>query len=79
MGSASGRAVPKPTSMPETLDAGMAQLAAGLAWRDQGSGEEQPAEDRDRYEHAEFEAKIRRSGLWSERNPVPPRNRRGLR
>ncbi len=32
----------------------MAQLAAGLAWRDQGSGKEQPAEDRGRYEHAEF-------------------------
>jgi endonuclease YncB( thermonuclease family) len=64
---------------PKTLDAGMAQVAAGLAWRDQGSGKEQPAEDRGRYEHAEFEAKIRRSGLWSEKNPVPPWNQRGLR
>jgi endonuclease YncB( thermonuclease family) len=38
------------------------------------------AEDRGRCEHAEFEAKIRRAGLWSEKPPAPPWEwRRGAR
>ncbi len=57
---------------PKTLDAGLAQITAGLAWWYRKYGTEQSAEDQGRYEHAEFEAKIRRAGLWAEKIPVPP-------
>ena len=65
---------------PQTLDAGLAQMTAGLAWWFRKYANEQSAEDRGRYEHAEFEAKIRRAGLWSEKAPTPPWEwRRGAR
>jgi endonuclease YncB( thermonuclease family) len=52
-------------------------MTAGLAWWFRKYANEQSAEDRGRYEHAEFEAKIRRAGLWSEKAPTPPREWRG--
>lgn len=57
---------------PKTLDVGLAQLTQGLAWWYRTYANEQSPEDQGRYEHAEFGAKIRRSGLWSEKNPTPP-------
>jgi endonuclease YncB( thermonuclease family) len=57
---------------PTTLDVGLAQIQAGLAWWYRKYAKEQSPEDQRRYEQAEFEAKIRRSGLWSEKNPMPP-------
>ncbi len=57
---------------PKTLDVGLAQLTQGLAWWYRTYANEQSPEDQGRYEHAEFEAKIRRAGLWAEKNPVPP-------
>jgi endonuclease YncB( thermonuclease family) len=62
---------------PKTLDAGLAQLTVGLSWWFRKYANEQSAEDRGRYEHAEFEAKIRRVGLWSEKAPIPPWEWRG--
>jgi endonuclease YncB( thermonuclease family) len=52
-------------------DANEAQVAAGMAWwyRD---AREQTTQQRADYEAAEFNAKIRRLGLWADKNPVPP-------
>lgn len=57
---------------PLTLDAGLAQVTQGLAWWYRDYAREQTEEDRGRYESAEFEAKIRRVGLWADANPTPP-------
>lgn len=55
-----------------TLDVGLAQITTGMAWWYRAYANEQSVEDRGRYEHAEFEAKIRRVGLWADTNPIPP-------
>lgn len=55
-----------------TLDVGMAQIASGMAWFATAAANDLPPEDQARYEHAEFEAKIRRTGLWQDKNPLPP-------
>lgn len=57
---------------PKTLDAGLATLTIGLAWHYKKYQNEQSVEDRERYAFAEYEAKSKRAGLWSEVNPVPP-------
>ena len=63
----------------KTLDAGHAQIIAGLAWWYRAFAKEQSAEDRSRYESAEDEARLRRWGLWRDAEPVPPREWRKLR
>jgi endonuclease YncB( thermonuclease family) len=55
-----------------TLDAGQAQLAAGMAWWYRKYAGDQSAEDRGRYEFEENEARVRRVGLWQDPDPVPP-------
>lgn len=55
-----------------TLDAGQAQLAAGMAWWYRKYANEQSPEDRAQYEFEEFEARARRTGLWRDPEPVPP-------
>ena len=55
----------------KTLDLGAAQLLRGMAWHDRRSLG-QPAASLGQYEHAEFEARVRRVGLWSAKNPIPP-------
>lgn len=55
-----------------TQDVGLAQIAAGMAWYGLATADALPPEDRARYERAEFEAKIRRLGLWRDKNPQPP-------
>ena len=56
-----------------TLDAGLAMLTQGLAWWEERFGREQTAQQRGQYEFAQFEAKARRAGLWSEGDrAVPP-------
>ena len=55
-----------------TLDAGLAQITMGRAWWFRRYAEDQPREDRERYEFAEQEAKARKAGLWRDPNPVPP-------
>ena len=55
-----------------TLDAGRAQLAAGMAWwYRKYAGEQAPAE-RAAYEFEENEARVRKTGLWRDPDPVPP-------
>jgi endonuclease YncB( thermonuclease family) len=56
----------------KTLDAGMAQLAAGLAWHYKKHASEQEPQQRGQYEFAEEEARARRVGLWRDDDPVPP-------
>ena len=56
---------------PKTLDLGHAQITRGMAWHDRRSLG-QPAQAFGQYEHAEFEAKVRRIGLWAAKNPTPP-------
>ena len=55
----------------KTLDLGLAQLARGMAWHDRRAAGQAP-QALGQYEHAEFEAKIRRIGLWAGKNPAPP-------
>ena len=57
---------------PKTLDAGLAQVTAGLAWWYRKYAKEQSAEDAQRYELAEQEARSHRAGLWSDGQPMPP-------
>lgn len=56
-----------------TLDAGLAQLEAGLAWWDRSYRRQQSLEDQGRYEYAEFDARTRRIGLWQDPAAEPPR------
>lgn len=61
---------------PKTLDLGMAQVVRGMAWHDRRSLGQSP-QGLGQYEHAEFQAKIRRVGLWAGKNPLPPWDWRG--
>ncbi len=63
---------PPCATCPKTLDAGLAQLEAGLAWWDKESRREQSLADQGYYEYAEFDAKTRRIGLWQDVAPMPP-------
>lgn len=56
----------------QTLDAGLAQVATGMAWWYREYVREQTAEDRGDYEHAKSEARVQPLGLWHDKNPVPP-------
>jgi endonuclease YncB( thermonuclease family) len=64
------------TACPKALDLGLAQVARGMAWHDRRSLG-QAAQALGQYEHAEFQAKIRRTGLWAGKNPSPPWDWRG--
>lgn len=55
-----------------TLDAGLVQLEAGMAWWDRDYRRQQSLEDQGRYEYAEFDARMKRVGLWQDPAPVPP-------
>lgn len=57
---------------PKTLDAGLAQLAAGLAWYYRKYGHELDPQRGGQYEFAEQEARARKAGLWRDAKPVPP-------
>ena len=63
---------PPCTTCPKTLDAGLAQLEAGLAWWDRETRRQQSLSDQGYYEYAEFDAKNRRIGLWQDAAPMPP-------
>lgn len=54
------------------MDANLEQVKAGMAWWYRDYAREQSPQDREDYEIAEFNAKVRRLGLWSDTNPVPP-------
>ena len=55
-----------------TLDVGLAQIIAGLAWWFRRYADEQSPQDRGRYESEEKEARLRKRGLWADGAPVPP-------
>jgi micrococcal nuclease len=57
---------------PQTLDAGLAQLEAGLAWWDRETRREQSLPDQGYYEYSEFDARARCIGLWQVPTPLPP-------
>lgn len=63
---------PPCATCPKTLDAGLAQLEAGLAWWDKETRRQQTLSDQGYYEYAEFDAKSRRIGLWQDPAPTPP-------
>lgn len=54
------------------VDINLEQVKAGMAWHYTLYAREQSPQDREDYEVAEFNAKIRRFGLWNDKNPVPP-------
>ncbi len=56
----------------EGKDVNLRQVEAGMAWCFRDYAKEQSAQDRENYEIAEFNAKIRRLGLWADTKPVPP-------
>jgi endonuclease YncB( thermonuclease family) len=56
----------------KTLDAGLAQIAAGFAWWYRKYANEQSLEDADAYEAAEQQARAQRIGLWRDAEPMPP-------
>lgn len=57
---------------PKLHDVGLMQVTAGMAWRDRQSASRLAPQEREDYEIAEFNAKLRRLGLWAAKNPVPP-------
>ena len=54
------------------VDVNLEQVKAGMAWHYTQVAKEQTPQDREDYEVAEFNAKLRRQGLWADKNPVPP-------
>ena len=57
---------------PRNLDAGMGQLASGMAWHFKRYASEQTQEQRLRYAFAEEEARAKKARLWINENPMPP-------
>ena len=53
-------------------DINITQIEAGLAWHYKKYASEQGPVDRERYAHAEEQARIQRSGLWQEKHPLAP-------
>jgi endonuclease YncB( thermonuclease family) len=54
------------------VDVSLEQVKAGMAWHYTQYAKEQAPQDREDYEVAEFNAKLRRLGLWADKNPLPP-------
>ncbi|MFT3848888.1 MAG: thermonuclease family protein [Propionivibrio sp.] len=53
-------------------DVALELVRAGMAWWSPQHASLQTDEERASYQQAEFNAKIRRFGLWNSKNPVPP-------
>jgi endonuclease YncB( thermonuclease family) len=58
--------------LPGDRDANLHQLANGMAWWNRKYAYEQANADAIRYREAEYVARKKRLGLWSQKNPVPP-------
>lgn len=54
------------------VDINLEQIKSGMAWHYKQYANEQSPSDREDYTVGEFNAKIRRLGLWSDKNPIPP-------
>ncbi len=57
-------------------DVGLRQIKDCMAWHFKKYAPEQPPAERETYTTAELAARDARCGLWSERDPVPPWDRR---
>lgn len=57
---------------PKIHNVGLLQVMAGMAWWDRRHAATQTPQEREDYAVAEFNAKLRRAGLWTGTNPVPP-------
>jgi len=55
-----------------TLDVGLEQIKAGMAWHYKRYQNEQSKEDRKSYSSAERLAKKKQVGLWGDKNPIQP-------
>ena len=53
-------------------DVCLEQIKAGMAWHYKYYQSEQSNEDRELYANAETAARVRKQGLWSDANPIPP-------
>ena len=60
------------THCAHTLDVGLEQIKAGLAWHYRRYAKEQAVRERWSYALNELEARARREGLWRDAEPVPP-------
>ena len=56
----------------QTINVGLAQIAAGMAWWYRRYAMEQVPEVRARYEAEEQTARAHKRGLWADAKPVPP-------
>src|SRR5262245_12824871 len=56
----------------QTIDVGLVQVIAGMAWWARRYIKEQTLEDRWSYESYEDEARLGKRGLWSDPRPIPP-------
>ena len=72
-----GRFLGKITRM--DLDVNLEMINSGFAWHYKKYAREQSLFDRKRYSDAELLARRQMIGLWSEVNPVPPWDFRGVR
>lgn len=57
---------------PKIHDVNLMQVMSGMAWWNRPQANTQTAQEREDYEAAEFNAKVRRLGLWADKNPMPP-------
>ncbi len=55
-----------------SVDAGLEQIKAGLAWHYKQYAKEQPLAERLEYAALEQLARTRREGLWHDADPIPP-------
>jgi len=61
-----------PIECVRTLDVGLEQIKAGMAWHYKRYQNEQSKEDRKSYSSAERVAKKKQVGLWGDKNPIQP-------
>jgi len=61
-----------PIDCVRTLDVGLEQIKAGMAWHYKRYQNEQSKEDRKSYSSAERVAKKKQVGLWGDKNPIQP-------
>jgi len=61
------------------VDAGLRQVATGMAWHYRAYARERPPVSRYAYAAAEADARAARRGLWAEKNPQPPWDFRHLK
>lgn len=54
------------------VDANLEQVKAGMAWWYERYRKEQAPDDQRRYEQAQLNAQLKRTGLWADKNAMPP-------